>query len=202
MFQRTEIGLKNKKKYNNLHNTNYDNVNCTVVTPNMCHQRSFYYQILVCDLFNPSTPCSDLSVTCPDHRCHRCPSAVDVLSHAHKSAGGGDAGGPFVDAVVIVKNSRRKLRLWGLAAPNGVGQVRAEAQGQPLEHQVELSPEAPIYPEVEDAVEEAIGGGQPHHHELHPLRNAAPWHSWHTQHMRVEAKLIPTAHRTFLTFCF
>lgn len=134
---------------------------------------------------------------------HLSGSQVDVLGHAHKSAGGGDAGAAFVDAVVIVKNSRPKLRLWGLAAPNGVGQVRAEGQGHPLQHQVELSPEAPIYPEVEDAVEEAIGGGQPHHHKLHPLRNAAPWHSWHTQHMRAEAKLIPTAHRTtFLTFCF
>lgn len=72
---------------------------------------------------------------------------------------------------VIAKDSR--LRFGDLAAANGVGQTGAERQRQPLQNQLEFFPEAPVYPEVEDAVEETVGGGQPHHHELHPLWHAA-----------------------------
>lgn len=98
---------------------------------------------------------------------------VDLLGHAQKSAGRRDAGGPLVDAVVIVINSGHKLCFGGFAAANGVGQAGAECQRQPLQHELEFLTEAAVYPEVEDAVEETVGGGEPHHHELDPLRHAA-----------------------------
>lgn len=78
-----------------------------------------------------------------------------------------------MDAVVIVKNSRHKLCFGGFAPTNGIGQAGAERQRQPLQNQLEFFTETPVYPEVEDAVEETVGGGQPHHHELHPLWYAA-----------------------------
>lgn len=49
---------------------------------------------------------------------------------------------------------------------------------QPLEEQAELSTEAEVDPEVEDAVEETVGGWQPHHHKLNPLHNYVARDGW------------------------
>lgn len=110
------------------------------------------------------------------HRDHWvCPSAAIVLSHAQQCTGGGYTGGTLVDAVVIVRNSWHKLCPRSVAAPEGFGQFWAEGQGQPLDDELELPAETSVYPEVEDAVEETIGGRQPHHHKLNPLWYAAAW---------------------------
>lgn len=84
-----------------------------------------------------------------------------------------------MDTAVIVKNPRHKLCFGGLAATEGIGQVGAECQKQPLHKELEFFAKAPVYPEVEDAVEETIGGGQPHHHELDPLWYAITRDRWH-----------------------
>lgn len=94
-----------------------------------------------------------------------------------------------MDAVVIIQNSRHKLRLWSAEAPEGVGQRGAEGQRQPLEHEVEFPAEASVYPEVEDAVEETIGGWQPHHHKLDPLWHAATRDCCGAENTRTEASI-------------
>ncbi len=104
-----------------------------------------------------------------------CPLHTDVLRHAQQSAGGGHTGGTLMNAVVIIQNSRHKLYLWSAARPKGVSQFGADGQSQPPEHEVEFFAEAPVYPEVEDAVEETVGGWQPHHHKLDPFWYAAAW---------------------------
>lgn len=62
------------------------------------------------------------------------------------------------------------------------GQAGAEGQLGPPKHQAELPAKAAVYPEVEDAVEETVGGREPNHHELNPLRHAAPRDRCGTEH--------------------
>lgn len=87
-----------------------------------------------------------------------------------------------MDSVVVVQNLRLKVRPGSTEPGKRVGQAGAEGQRQPLQHQAELPAKAPVYPEVEDAVEETVGGRQPHHHELDPLWHAAPRDRCGTQH--------------------
>lgn len=103
----------------------------------------------------------------------RRPSSARLLHQRHQGAGGRHARGALVDHVVVVQKLGIEVRPGSAAPGDGVGQAGAEGQRQPLQHQVELPAKAPVYPEVEDAVEEAVGGREPHHHELHPLWDAA-----------------------------
>lgn len=98
-----------------------------------------------------------------------------------------------MDTVVIIQNSWHKLGLWSAAAPKGVGQFGAEGQRQPLEDEMEFPAEASVYPEVEDAVEETIGGWQPNHHKLNPLWYAATRDSCGAENMETEVGQVSTA---------
>lgn len=60
---------------------------------------------------------------------------------------------------------------------------------------MEFPAEAPVNPEVEDTVEEAIGGWQPHHHELDPLWDAATRDGCGTEHMVTEVRRISRVHQ-------
>ena len=78
-----------------------------------------------------------------------------------------------MDRVVVIHNPWHKLCLSGAAASQSLSQFGAQGQSQPLEDEVEFPAEASVYPEVEDAVEEAVGGWQPDNHKLDPLRYSA-----------------------------
>ncbi len=104
-----------------------------------------------------------------------------------------------MDAVVIIQNSWHKLCLWSAAAPKGVDQFGAEGQRQPLEDEVEFPAEASVYPEVEDAVEETIGGWQPNHHKLNPLRYAATRDGCGAENMETEVGHVSTARQQQIT---
>lgn len=88
-----------------------------------------------------------------------------------------------MDTVVIIQNSWHKLCIWSSAAPKGFGQFGAEGQSQPLEDEVEFPAEASVDPEVEDAVEETIGGWQPYHHKFNPLWYTATWECCGSENM-------------------
>lgn len=60
---------------------------------------------------------------------------------------------------------------------------------------MEFPAEAPVNPEVEDAVEEAIGGWQPHHHEFDPLWDAATRDGCGTEHMVTDVRRVSTVHQ-------
>lgn len=87
-----------------------------------------------------------------------------------------------MDPVAVVQKLGLEVGRGSTAPGERVGQAGAEGQCQPLQHQAELPAKAPVYPEVEDAVEETVGGRQPHHHELDPLWHAAPRDRCGTQH--------------------
>lgn len=58
---------------------------------------------------------------------------------------------------------------------------------------VEFSAEVSVYPEVEDTVEKTIGGRQPYHHKLNPLRHIPTWNCCGTKNMETEARQETTA---------
>ena len=78
-----------------------------------------------------------------------------------------------MNTVVVVPHSRRKQLLWIRRPAEHLDQLGAEGLQEPTEHQAEFSTEAAVDPKVEDAVEKAVGGGQPHHDKLDPLGHAA-----------------------------
>lgn len=104
-----------------------------------------------------------------------------------------------MDTIVIIQNFWHKLCLWSAAAPEGVGQFRAEGQSQPVEDEVEFPAEASVYPEVEDAVKKTIGGWQPYHHKLNPLRYAATWDCCGAENMGTEEGRVSAAWQRQLT---
>lgn len=55
-----------------------------------------------------------------------------------------------------------------------MGQPWAKGHGELLQDVVEFPAETLVYPEIEDTVEEAIGGWQPYHNKFCPLRHTFP----------------------------
>lgn len=97
---------------------------------------------------------------------------------------------------VIIPGSWHKLCVGSIAALHGVHQLGAEGQSQPLEDKVEFPAETSVDPEVEDAVEEAIGGWQPHHHKLDPLWYAAARDCCGAEHTGTEEGSVARQHET------
>lgn len=112
------------------------------------------------------------------------PSEGGVTGQGYQGAGWRHTGAALLEGVVIVPD----YSLWAGCAAQGPGQIWAQCETQPLEEQAELSTEAEVDPEVEDAVEETVGGWQPHHHKLHPLWNSVARDGWWKRKQREKNK--------------